>query len=255
MLRLWTRLIRSVCFLVFLPVPYGGVSKLKSKQLPPRQGRKYLTHGFVHLCVFMDLVLKIWDQLPWSTQFLLLSVDQRVKLWLCMTWRMLLGKGNLPDTQLRGFILVTSTVMTLGEFGVFNLPSALGLVVPSLVIMCPHHFHFLIEAHFYLFQSEKKGSYVLFEMAFITFISSAVLYNADLLSHHLQSIREGIRRTSHGGTLVWAAQRREQSWGVLPANSIPIGSLLWNTALRMWDLGMRQLALSSGYKIPLHPAL
>lgn len=53
-------------------------------------------------------------------------------------------------------MLVTSTAMTLGEFGVFNLPSALGSVVPSLVIMCPHHFHFLTEAHIYLFQCEKK---------------------------------------------------------------------------------------------------
>lgn len=34
-------------------MPYGGVLKLKSKQLPPWQGRKHPTHGFVHRCVFL----------------------------------------------------------------------------------------------------------------------------------------------------------------------------------------------------------
>lgn len=42
------------------------------------------------------------------------------------------------------------------EFSVFNLPSALGSVVLSLVIKHPHRF-FLMGVYFYLFQCKKKG--------------------------------------------------------------------------------------------------
>lgn len=180
MLCLWTRLIRNVCFLVFLPVPYGGVSKLKSKQQPTWQKEVCPMSLSVCICAWA-WYQDFGDHAPWGPS---------PPHWIAVPLRGL-GREILVSCALNNAIRQRQSAshIMLGiyastceicicnkgfsEFGVFNLPSALGSVVFSLVIQCPHHF-FLMEMYFYLFQCEKKkkGKYVLFEMTFITSIGN-----------------------------------------------------------------------------------
>lgn len=152
MLLLWTRLIGNVRFLFFSSqLPHRGFSKLKSKRQPTWQGRKRLSRVLVPPHMFLwarcSVTVRIWAYtLPGDTTYqnptplhgpggeiLGLGVLKNIIRQIQSASR--ITAGDLSPVPVK----CASATTGFGGFGVFNLLSTLGLILPSLVIRWPHH--------------------------------------------------------------------------------------------------------------------
>lgn len=150
MLLLWTQLIGNVCFLFFLPVALWWVFKTQIKATAYMTGKKMtVLCPCPPACVFGHDALG-WPGFGYHPQWgpnlpkphSVACTRGRNLSFGCFE-ECYRTNATCQSHHCWGFIPVpvkfASATTGFGEFGVFNLPSTLGLIMHSLMIRCPHH--------------------------------------------------------------------------------------------------------------------